>query len=115
MIPVARRRYNGGVEEKYMRMIRGMPTDGPREWSVYMLRCSDGSLYTGIAKNVDARFASHVAGRGAAYTRSRQPLAVVYREIGLSRSEALIREARIKRLPKPQKESLAAGDGAPLP
>ena len=74
-----------------------------------MLRCEGGSLYTGIATDVEARLASHAAGRGAAYTRLRRPLAVVYRETGLSRSEALVREAAIKRLSKADKERLVAG------
>ncbi len=83
-----------------------MAEGGPREWSVYMLRCSDGSLYTGISKDVDARFSKHQSGRGASYTRTRRPVAVVFREHGMSRSEALIREAAIKRLSKAKKESM---------
>lgn len=94
------------LKDKYMRMIRGMDETGPREWSVYMLRCADNSLYTGIAKNIDLRFASHSSGRGAAYTRTRRPLTIVYREVGLSRSEALVREAKIKRLSKAEKEKM---------
>lgn len=96
------------LKDKYLRMIHGMEETGPREWSVYMLRCDDGSLYTGIAKDVEARFASHSSGRGAAYTRLRRPVAVVYREPGLSRSQALVREAGIKRLSKASKEQLVA-------
>lgn len=94
------------MKDKYLRMIRGMGAAGPKEWSVYILRCGDGSLYTGIAKNVDTRLARHESGKGAAYTRTRRPLAVVFREEGLTRSEALIREAAIKRLPKAGKEKL---------
>lgn len=101
------------MEEKYLRMIKGMPSGGSRDWSVYILRCDDGSLYTGIAKDVDARFASHRAGRGASYTRIRRPVAVVFREDGFSRSEALIREAGIKRLSKARKESMVSGPAAP--
>ena len=97
------------MKDKYLRMIHGMENAGEREWSVYMLRCGDGSLYTGIAKNVESRLACHESGRGAAYTRTRRPLTIVYREDGLSRSEALIREAGIKRLPKVAKEKLVSG------
>ena len=97
---------NPHVKDKYLRMIQSMDASGPREWSVYILRCGDGSLYTGIAKNVETRLACHSAGKGAAYTRTRLPLGLVYREDGLSRSEALIREAKIKRLSKPDKEKL---------
>jgi len=94
------------LKDKYLRMIHGMETAGPLEWSVYVLRCEDGSLYTGIAKDIEARFASHSSGKGAAYTRLRRPVAVVYREGGLSRSQALVREAGIKRLSKASKERL---------
>ena len=77
-------------------------------WSVYVLSCTGGSLYTGIAKDVDARFEIHCQGKGAAYTRSHPPERVVYREDGLTRSEALIREARIKGLSRTAKRALIA-------
>lgn len=72
-------------------------------WSVYMVRCGDDSLYTGIAKDVTARLKKHNAGRGAAYTRSRRPVTLVYRRDGFTRSEALAREAQIKSLPRSEK------------
>jgi len=75
-------------------------------WSVYIARCADGSLYTGVAKDVTARLAAHNAGKGAAYTRPRRPLRLVYREDGLSRSAALTREAGIKALDRAEKLSL---------
>jgi putative endonuclease len=78
----------------------------PKEWSVYIARCVDGSLYTGIAKDVRARLAAHNAGRGAAYTRSRRPVKLVYREEGFTRSTALSREASIKSLERPGKLAL---------
>jgi putative endonuclease len=71
-----------------------------------VLRCRGGSYYTGIAKDVAARLAAHRAGRGAACTRSHPPEALLYRESGRSRSEALMREARIKALPRPAKQRL---------
>ena len=77
-------------------------------WSVYVLRCRDGSLYTGITNNLPRRLRAHRAGRGAAYTRSRLPLRLVYVERRRSRGAALRREAAIKRLPRPQKLSLIA-------
>ncbi|MDE2491420.1 MAG: GIY-YIG nuclease family protein [Elusimicrobia bacterium] len=77
-----------------------------RDWSVYIARCADDSLYTGVAKDVSARLAAHNAGRGAAYTRSRRPVRLAYREDGLTRSAALSREAAIKSLPRPEKLSL---------
>jgi predicted GIY-YIG superfamily endonuclease len=79
---------------------------GKKEWSVYVLRCGDGSLYTGIAKNVLARLARHNKGKGAAYTRSHLPVELVYQEIQLTRSGALIREASLKRLSRARKEVL---------
>ena len=81
----------------------------PADWAVYIARCRDGSLYTGVAKDVAARLAKHNAGKGAAYTRSRRPVALLYSELALTRSEALRREAGIKALPRPRKEALAGG------
>ncbi len=75
----------------------------PKEWSVYLVRCSDASLYTGIAKDVVARISAHNSGKGAAYTRSRRPVKLVYHKKGLTRSAALIEEARIKSLERPEK------------
>lgn len=97
------------MDRKYLRMIGRMKTDeGARDWNLYILRCGDGSLYTGIAKDVERRLQRHGTGRGAAYTRSRLPLELVYSEKGMTRSEALIREAQIKRLPRKRKETLIA-------
>ena len=76
-------------------------------WSVYVLRCADGRLYTGIATDVDRRVAEHAAGRrGAKSLRGRGPFAVVLRmEVG-GRGPALILERRIQRLPRIEKERL---------
>ena len=82
------------------------PAAGPKEWEVYLVRCNDGSLYTGIAKNAQERVQKHNDGKGAAYTRSRRPVKFVHREEGFTRSEALVREARIKTLNRPGKEAL---------
>jgi predicted GIY-YIG superfamily endonuclease len=98
------------MKTKYLKMVHGIQdaADAQRGWSVYMVRCSDESLYTGIAKDVDARLAKHNAGKGAAYTRARRPVRLLYREDGLTRREALVREASIKALPKPRKESIVS-------
>lgn len=96
------------MHAKYLRMINGMKRGRKKEWSVYMLRCGGGTLYTGIAKNVTARVLQHALGKGAAYTRTHLPVELVYTEAGFTRSKALIREAAIKRLPKARKESLIA-------
>ena len=75
-------------------------------WFVYLLRCADGSLYTGIAKDVDRRCQQHNAGTASRYTRSRLPVVLVYQEGHASRSLALRREAAIKALSRRQKEML---------
>lgn len=75
----------------------------PKDWSVYLVRCADKSLYTGIAKDVTARVRAHNEGKGAAYTRSRKPVRLVYRRNGLTRSAALVEEARIKTLERAEK------------
>lgn len=103
------------MRPNYLRMLRGMKKGRRRDWNLYILRCGDGSLYTGVAKDVAARVEKHGAGKGAAYTRSHRPVALVYQVPRLTRSEALVREARIKRLPRPKKERLVAGGGAVPP
>lgn len=75
-------------------------------WTVYMLRCRDGSLYTGMTNDLERRLASHRAGKGGAYTRSRLPVRLVYSERRRSRGAALSREAAIKRLPRAAKLGL---------
>ena len=85
-------------------------------WFVYVVRCRDGSLYTGISTDVAARVARHNAGTGARYTRARRPVELVYTEAKRSRSNALRREAAIKALPRPRKVALLArGARAPVP
>ena len=95
-------------------MLRGLTeaADEARDWSVYVVRCSDGTLYTGVAKGVEARLAKHNSGRGAAYTRSRRPVRLFYREDGFTRCAALRREAGIKSLPRAGKEGLVAQEAA---
>jgi putative endonuclease len=73
---------------------------------VYLLRCGDGSLYTGITNNLARRLAAHRAGKASAYTRSRRPLRLVYREPARDRGAALRREAAIKRLTREAKLEL---------
>jgi putative endonuclease len=78
-------------------------------WHVYILRCRDGSLYTGCTNDLDARLAAHNTGKGAKYTASRRPVRVVYTEPVDSKPAAMRREIQIKRLPKSEKEALVAG------
>jgi predicted GIY-YIG superfamily endonuclease len=75
-------------------------------WFVYLLLCGDGTLYTGIAKDVGRRCQQHNAGTASRYTRSRLPVVVVYHESHASQSLALRREAAIKALSRRQKMSL---------
>ena len=78
-------------------------------WYVYLLRCGDGTLYTGITDDVDRRLAAHRAGRGAKYTRGRGPLELVYAEEQPDKPAALRREAAVKKLRRPAKEALIEG------
>ena len=75
-------------------------------WQVYVLRCGDGTLYTGIARDAQARLRQHEAGKGARYTRGRGPLALVLLEAAATHGDALRREAAIKRLGRAGKEAL---------
>ena len=75
-------------------------------WYLYILRCGDGTLYTGITTNVEKRLETHRSGKGAKYTRGRNPLELVYRENCGSHSNALKREAAVKKLSREQKEMM---------
>jgi putative endonuclease len=79
----------------------------PRPWFVYLVECVDGSIYTGVAVDVAARFAAHVAGRGARYTRARPPRRLLAVIAHPDRSSALKAEAAIKRLSPLRKRELA--------
>ena len=75
-------------------------------WKLYILRCGDGSLYTGITTDVEKRLEAHRSGKGAKYTRGRGPLEVVYTEDCGDHSTALKREWEIKQLSREEKENL---------
>ena len=75
-------------------------------WYLYILRCGDGTLYTGITTDVEKRLETHRSGKGAKYTRGRNPLELVYRENCGSHSNALKREAAVKKLSREQKEMM---------
>ena len=77
-----------------------------KTWKLYILRCGDGSLYTGITTDVESRFAQHNAGKGAKYTRGRGPLELVYREQCEDHSHALKRELAVKSMTKEEKKKL---------
>ena len=78
-------------------------------WHVYLARCADGTLYTGVTTDLEARERTHNRGRGAAYTRSRLPVAIVHAEPALDRGAALRRELAIKGMTRRSKEALVAG------
>lgn len=79
-----------------------------KTWYLYILRCGDGSLYTGITVDVEKRLEAHRSGKGAKYTRGRGPLELVYRESCADHSAALRRERAIKALSKEEKLALIA-------
>jgi putative endonuclease len=83
-------------------------------WTVYVLRCGDGTLYTGVTTDLERRLREHRAGTGARYTRARGPFTLVYQERYAERSSALAREWAIKRLTRRAKlELIGAGRLAP--
>ena len=77
-----------------------------KSWKLYILRCRDGSLYTGITNDLEKRIAAHNSGKGAKYTRSRAPVQLVYSEECGDHSTALKRELEIKALPRDAKMKL---------
>ena len=97
------------MNPRYLKMLQGMKKGRKKEWSVYILRCGDGTLYTGIAKDIEKRLVQHSKGKGAVYTRTHLPVQLLYQENHMTRSEALIREAQIKRSPRSKKEKLILG------
>ena len=75
-------------------------------WLVYMLECSDNSIYTGITNNLEERLKRHKSGNGAKYLRGRLPIKLVYKENFINRSEATKREIYIKKMSKKEKKKL---------
>jgi len=82
---------------------------GTSGWRVYMVRCRDDSLYTGITNDLARRLLAHNAGTASRYTRSRRPVTLVYQEVRRTKGTALRREAAIKKLDRTQKERLIDG------
>lgn len=84
-----------------------------QSWTVYMVRCADGSLYTGIARDVARRIKEHNSSNAlaASYTRARRPVMLVYQEAVATRSAAGRREYQIKQMNRQAKEALIAGSG----
>ena len=80
-----------------------------QEWFFYIIRCADGSLYSGITNDIEHRIKEHNRGKGAKYTLGRRPVKLVYREIYNNTSEARQRESQIKGWAKIKKERLILG------
>lgn len=105
----------------YRRMLRGMEVkavaegEGAAVWHLYVLRCGDGSLYTGITTDIERRFRAHQEGKAARYTKTHGPVGLVYREACGTRSRALSRECAVKSLKRGKKEDLIAGRTGPKP
>ena len=76
------------------------------KWFVYMLRCKDNSIYTGITNNLEKRIGRHISGNGSKYLRGKLPIQLVYKENFLNRSDASKREIEVKKLNKRKKELL---------
>lgn len=85
-----------------------MPKPSLPIWFVYIVRCADRSLYTGVTTDLSRRLRQHNAGTASRYTRSRRPVRLVYQERVKGRGAALKREAGIKRLTRRDKEKLIA-------
>lgn len=77
--------------------------------TVYILKCADGTFYTGWTNDLKKRFAAHQSGKGAKYTRARLPVELVYHEIYETKQQAMRREYEIKQLTKEQKQKLVDG------
>lgn len=84
-------------------------------WFVYIVRCADGSLYTGCTNDLSRRVAAHNAGTGARYTRSRRPVTLAWSRRAKDRSTALSREARLKQLTRAEKLAFVEGRRQRLP
>ncbi len=96
---------------KEFRRRKRIPKD---PWVLYILKCSDGTLYTGIAKDLQKRFQAHSSGKGAKYTRTRRPLEIMYQENCKSRTQALVREYAVKSLSRKKKETLIISGPVPI-
>ena len=79
-----------------------------KQWIVYILQCNDGTLYTGITRNLSRRLTAHNSGKGAKYTRCRRPVSIVHTEPCADKSHALRREFQIKQLNRSEKLALCS-------
>ena len=87
------------------------PRKRGKRWFLYVLACSDGTLYTGITNDLSRRVAQHNSGTASRYTRSRLPATLIYNEPCRGRSQALKKECALKQLPKKKKEEYLRDNG----
>jgi len=104
------------VHPKIMRMVRKMAADevsGRRKpdkgWHLYILRCHGNTFYTGVTKDLKRRLKMHNDGKASKYTRARRPVKMIYSENCASHVKALVREYKVKALPRKDKEKLISG------
>lgn len=101
--------------KKMLRALREKEADSSskvrdgEDWALYILKCSDGSFYTGITKDLDRRLKMHQSGKASRYTRTRRPVEMIYQEPCGSRTRALVRECAVKELSRKKKEELVLG------
>src|SRR5438270_4939871 len=88
--------------------VRAVQARAAKRWYVYLVLCRSGAVYTGIAQNVTVRYAQHIAGTGARYTRANPPRRLLVNFVCLNQSEACRMEAAIKKLTAPRKQTVAA-------
>ncbi len=108
------------MKARYKRMLRAMEVreaEAPVKadaavWSLYILRCGEGSFYTGVTTDIARRLSEHQDGRASRFTRTRRPVSLVYRETCGTRSQALSRECAVKAMSRKAKEGLVAGGSA---
>lgn len=104
------------MDPKYRRMVALMQEKEKttkrkkrgKKWFLYILRCKDGSFYTGVTNDLQRRLGMHNDGKASRYTRSRRPVRLVYQEVCASRAQALARECVVKAFPRKKKEELIA-------
>jgi putative endonuclease len=114
------KRMLAGLEKKRKAAVKNRrgPAAGGKtadEWSLYILKCRDGTFYTGITNNLERRLKMHQDGKASRYTRTRGPVEMLYSEGCGDRSSALIRECEVKEWPKKKKVSLISGEWKDLP
>lgn len=93
-------------------MMESITVPSNKDWIVYILRCRDNTLYTGITKNVEKRLITHNKGNASRYTRTRLPVKLLASSGGMSKGEALRLEIKIKKLPKKMKLEVLAAVGS---